>query len=335
MNGFTNENIIKLVFANYTLKENKTHLDNINSRKLYPLILSTLSFEYIFISKRTYRTLAKPDYGASELIALPDNNIIDISYNSMKLWDMHSYECKWKLTNGAISITRLPNGHLVTFAHSGEIQFWNNNFELIKVITLESCEGYRKKIFSLSNGNLACFAFKDGRDRIIIVDFQSNAVVKTLDLQLGIVNSIVNLSGNRFAACSDNGSINIWGMNDYKFLDCFTGEDNWDIRDLLFIEKGNLLITGTIISLGFWDVAYSPPQLVHRITDVYANCLLLLPNGYFASGGRNGNVKIWSYTTFQCINELSGSGYLTHSILLLKDYTIVSSSNREISIWDY
>jgi WD40 repeat protein len=335
MNGFTNENIIKLVFANYTLKQNKTHLDNINSKKLFPLILRTLSFEYIFTSKRTHRTITKSDYGASELIALPDNNIIDISYNSMKLWDMHSYECKWKLNNGAISITRLPNNHLVTFVHSGEIQFWNNNFELIKVITLEACEGYRKKIFSLSNGNLACFAFKDGRDRIIIVDCQTNTVVKTLDLHLGIINSIVNLSGNRFVACSDNGSINIWGMNDYQFLDCFIGEDNWEIKDLLFIEKGNLLVTGTIISLVFWDVIYSPPQRVHRITDVFVNCLLLLPSGYFASGGRNGNIKIWSLSTFQCINELSGSGYLTHSTLLLKDYRIVSSSNREISTWDY
>jgi hypothetical protein len=221
MNGFTNENIIKLVFTNYTLKENKSHLDNINSIKLFPPILRILSFEYIFTSKRTYRTITKPDNGTSELISIPDNNIIEISYNSMKLWDMHSYECKWKLNNGAISITRLPNGHLVTFARSGEIQFWNNNFELIKVIALEACEGHRKRIFSLSNGNLACFAFKDDRDRIIIVDCQANTVVKTLDLQLGIIYSIVSLSDNRFTACSDNGSINIWGMNDYKFLDCF------------------------------------------------------------------------------------------------------------------
>jgi WD40 repeat protein len=260
--------------------------------------------------------------------------MIDISYNSMKLWDMHSYECKWKLNNSAISIARLPNSLLVTFAHSGEIQLWNDNFELIKVITLKGCEGYRKKIFSLSNGNLACFALKDGRDRIIIVDCQTNTVVKTLDLQLGIINSIVSLSGNRFAACSDNGSINIWGMNDHKFLDYF-GEDNWEIKDLLFIEKGNLLVEGTIISLGFWDVTYSPPRRVHRITGVDVNCLLLLPNGYFASASRNGNIKIWSLTTFHCINELFGSGYHTHSILLLKDHRIVTSSNSEISIWDY
>jgi WD40 repeat protein len=104
---------------------------------------------------------------------------------------------------------------------------------------------------------------------------------------------------------------------------------------LLFIEKGNLLVTGTIISLGFWDVTYSPPRRIHRITDVFVNCLSLLPNGYFASGGRNGNIKIWGSTTFQCINELFGSGYHILSILLLKDYRIVSSSNSEISIWDY
>jgi WD40 repeat protein len=334
MNSITNENIYKLIFANYTLKDNKTHFDNISSAKLYPLILKTLSFEYIFTSKRTHITLTKPDYGVSELIALPNNNIIEISNNSIKLWDMNSFQYT-KLTEDAISASKLPNGQLVIFAHSGQVQFWNNDFKLIKTITLEGCEGYRKKIFSLSNAILACFAFKDGHDRILIIDCEANTAIKTLDLQLGIINSIVNLSDNRFAACSVNGSINIWDMKDYDCLASFIGEDNsLEIKALLFIEKRNLLISGTIVSLKFWNITNCTPLCVHRI-ECFITCLLLLPNGYFVSGGRNGNIKIWSSFTFECINELTRTGYFTHSISLLKDYKIVSSSNDEISIWDY
>jgi hypothetical protein len=56
-----------------------------------------------------------------------------------------------------LSSTKLPNGQLVTFTRSDQIQFWQNDYKNIKkIITLEGCVGYRKKVFSLANGNLAC-----------------------------------------------------------------------------------------------------------------------------------------------------------------------------------
>jgi WD40 repeat protein len=334
MNSITNENIYKLIFASYTLKDNKTHFDNINSAQLNPLILRTLNFEDIFTAKRTRITLTEPERGVIELIALPNNNIIEISKNSIILWDMNSFEYT-KLTNDAISTTKLPNGQLVILTHSGHIQMWNSDFKLIKTITLEGCEGHRKKVFSLYNGNLACIVSKDGHDRILIIDCKANIIIKNLDLQLGIINLAIDLSGNRIAACSVKGSINIWDLKDNNCLVSFINEANFEIKSLLFVEKRNLLVSGTITRLKVWDITNCTPRCIHRIAR-RSNRLLLLPNGYFASGGVNGGVKIWSLSTFECINELIGTGCFTHSISLLNDYRIVSSSiNGEITIWDY
>jgi hypothetical protein len=203
MNSITNENIYKLIFANYTLKDNKTHFDNINSAQLNPLILRTLNFEDIFTSKRTRITLTKPDCGVSELIALPNNNIIEISCESIILWNMNSFEYT-RLSDDAVSASKIPNDQLVILTHSGQVQFWNNDFKLIKAITLEGFDGYNK-VFSLCNGNLACIAYKDDHDSIIIINCQANTVIKTLGLKSDLkINSIVNLSNNRFAACSAN-----------------------------------------------------------------------------------------------------------------------------------
>jgi WD40 repeat protein len=243
---------------------------------------------------------------------------------------MNSFEYT-KLADEAVSASKLPNDQLVILTYSGQVQFWNNDFKLIKTITLEGFDGYNK-VFSLCNGNLACIAYKDDHDRIMIINCQAGTVIKTLGLQSDLINSIVNLSNNRFAACSAN-RINIWDVKDYNCLASFTDRDNYEIKALLFIEKRNLLISITVISLKVWDVTNCSPRCVHRI-ECFINCLSLLPNGYFASGGRNKNIKIWSSSTFECINELIGAEHLTHSISMLEDYRIVSSSGGEINI-DY
>jgi WD40 repeat protein len=336
MESFSNENIIKLIFKNYTLREITISLNKLHSNTLSLIIQQIVNYKYIFTSKRKHFTFPDSGYGILNLYELTEGQILGISSTSTKLWDIDSYKCISMATNNALSSAMLTNGQLVTFTHSGLIQFWHNDRKSIeKTITLEGCVGHRKKVFSLANGNLACSVFKENQDKLLIIDYQTTKVINTLNIQLGFINSIINLSNEKFASCTDKGTINIWDMKDYNCLTSFYADFS-AIKALLFEEKRNLLISGSI-SLKIWDVNYSPPECILVIHDVdVVHCLLLLPDGYFASSGRHGRVKIWSLDTFHCINKFKQpEGHVDTILLLLKDYRIVSSSGGEIVIWDY
>jgi WD40 repeat protein len=340
MNSLINENLLNLIFTAYTLKEIKTYLDKIYNKILSPQILKIINYESLFKSKRKHLILSKSSYAISKLYMLRDNNILEYSYNSIHFKDMKNYHYTFKITEEAISATVLPNGQLVTITHSGHIQFWHNHYKSIKnTITLENCVGYRKKIFSLTKDNLACFAYKDKGDKgdkLLIINCQKNKIVKILSLQIGIINSTVKLPNDMFATASDNGIITIWNMKKYNCLACYPCEENqrFEINALLSVEKRNLLISGSK-SLKVWDICSSPPRCVHRIVDVGSVLsLMLLPGGYFASGDNIGEIKIWNLSNFHCINQFVQCGGVG-SIVMLKDYRIVSCSGVEINVWDY
>jgi WD40 repeat protein len=122
------------------------------------------------------------------------------------------------VNHNSLSSAILPNGQLVTFTHLGQIQFWHNDYKSIeKTITL-GFKGHIKKVLSLANGNLACFVFKENQDKLLIIDYQTTKVINTFNIPLGIANSIIHLSNEKFASCSDKGTINIWGMKDFNCL---------------------------------------------------------------------------------------------------------------------
>jgi WD40 repeat protein len=339
MNIFTNENIIKLTFTNYNLKENVTILHKTYNTTLILLNLRTINYESMFTSKRKHKLLTKTNYEASHLVALDNNNIIVISTQAIRFWDMNSYQCIWtiKIDDNIVSSTKLPTGQLVTFTYSGQIQFWDSDYKTIKnTIPLRGCKGQRKQLFNIADGTLlACYVFYDDEDTIMIIDCQTIKVIKILNNELGFIYSIVNLSNNRFASCSGNGYITIWEMKDYKCITSYYAEDDKSaVNALLFVEKKNLLISASKISFKFWDMNQGLPLYVHRIDGVVAYQFLSISNSYFASVGGVGGIKIWCLNTFQCINELTGSPYIL-SALMLKDYRIISSAFMGILIWDY
>jgi WD40 repeat protein len=71
-------------------------------------------------------------------------------------------------------------------------------------------------------------------------------------------------------------------------------------------------------------------------------CLLSLPNGYFVSGGVDGNIKIWDLCNYECINTIA-QGFKVSSIKqsnsvkdgFMKDYRIISCSKDESKIFVY
>jgi WD40 repeat protein len=166
-------------------------------------------------------------------------------------------------------------------------------------------------------------------------------VIKTLNLQPGFINSIVNLS-NLFASGSDNGTINIWDIDSYDWLTTINAEErNIGIKALLPVEKANLLISGSAKRLKVWHLknvknADFSAQCVHcEYTNGGVSSLLLLPGRYFVSGGNFGYIKIYSLINFQCVKVFEEFRNPVKSMLLLRDNRLVASTDSQIMAWDY
>jgi WD40 repeat protein len=75
---------------------------------------------------------------------------------------------------------------------------------------------------------------------------------------------------------------------------------------LLFIKQEGLLVSSSEKFIKIWDT--KKYQCVKTI-DAHkgrVTCLLLLPNGYFVSGGEDKKIKIWDLKDYKCINVLEG-----------------------------
>jgi WD40 repeat protein len=331
MESFSNENIIKLIFKNYILRETTTFFNKINSSILSLIIQQIINYKYIFTSKRKHFSFPDSDYRRIvNLHGVTEGQVLEISPTSTNLWDVNSSQCISMTTNNAPSSAILPNCQLVTYA--GQIQFWQNDYKSTeKIITLEGLSG--KKVFSLAGGKLACVVIKEYREKTLIIDYQTSKIIKTLNIKSG-TNSIISISNEKLATCSQSGALTFWDTKDYHCLAIFQAEEFSSIEALLFVEKRNLMISGAS-SLKIWDVSFLP-QRIRIIKDVgIVLCLLLLPGGYFASGSRYGHIKIWSLDTFHCVNTFRQPEGDVKMITLLKDYRIISSSDSKIVIWDY
>jgi hypothetical protein len=141
MNSLKNENIIKSIFENFTLKGSEYYFNKIYNKEISITILHRiLNYDNIFTATRKAKSITKEGKGIFGLSLLPNDNIIEISKKKFKFWNMRNFESTILFKkNDAISTTKLPTDQFVSFTLSGEIKIWkienNSNLYFIKTIT--------------------------------------------------------------------------------------------------------------------------------------------------------------------------------------------------------
>jgi WD40 repeat protein len=100
----------------------------------------------------------------------------------------------------------------------------------------------------------------------------------------------------------------------------------------MFNRDNNLLYSGAGDgTIKVWDCIGSECINTINAHGVSVTCLIILSNGYFASGSYDNKIKIWD-RNYGCINSFYGGKIYITSLLFLKDYRIASSSSQEYSI---
>jgi WD40 repeat protein len=338
MNTFNNENLLKLIFNTFRLFKAFHLLKSINNKILCVIMIDSLSYNKVFSSMGSDKIILDEDKEKKNIIlaSLPDGNIITGSYRvAYKVWDVNNYSCIKSLNEEGIMYP-LYNGNIAILDYA-KINILNSS-DNFKVINTISTEGYRnpQNFLLLPNGNLAFSAKCDFETNIIILDSRTGySLQKVIPFGMLILCEMINLAGNKFAACGFQ-TIHIWDIeHDYELLKVIHAHSE-GLTSIIFTN--NLLISGSFDNdIKIWDTLddYKCIKVIKTHWD-RLSCLLLLPNGFFAAGFYNGKIKIWDLKYFNCINILEGGHQDgVTSMLLLKDNRIVSNSSDKLIIWNY
>jgi WD40 repeat protein len=222
MNSFTNENLITLIFNNYTLFENKQNFDRIQNSNVSSLLLRILNYDKIYKSMgRMKHTITEQGGDIIKLITLPNGNLISPTWkNKCNIWNLNNYQCIKTLNYTAFSSIILPNGHLAIMSHEGIITFFHSKKNFKQVRTVYLAEGnFYEKLFLLSDDSLAIFAINSIGDYLLmILDNKEYKCIRIIKDHSSAINAIENIANDKFASCSDDCTIKVWSKKNYKCL---------------------------------------------------------------------------------------------------------------------
>jgi WD40 repeat protein len=340
MNTSTNENILKLIFSNYKFTIGEILVNRLKNKLLCILMLRIGNY------KNIYRSMGKSIIIFNEndpciiksLALLPNGHILSASnLGILKVWNTNSLQCiktiDCEFTIYSIAI--LPGGQIAT-CQNHEVHIWNDHLSFTKIKTISFEDNYRdfNNLLVLSKINYLAFSTKLLSSHcIVILDCMKDYnCVKIMHEHAGFINSLINISNNRFASGSYDKKVKIYDSNFYCIK---TFKMTNYVMSMLYLHGENILVRLCWLGLSVWDI--DSGNYLKIIDDDNISALLLLSDGYIASSSFNGQIKIWNSDGFECINTFC----LEHderidTLLLLKDYRIVSGSyNGKIIIHNY
>jgi WD40 repeat protein len=341
MLNLAGENLLTLIFTSFTIKENNSILSRIKNKTISKAILVVTDYKKIFKSLKLDFVMAKSEKDLSSIALLPNGNIISASHDkALKLWNINDNNCLYFAKKQFVSnLLMLPDNKFAScYNQCNYINIWHmktdSDPECIKSIAYEGCKKINK-LFLLSDLNIACSTKFEESIRILILDSKNEYnCVQNLLGHAYIVETLISLTSNRIVSGSNDTTIKVWDLNQGICLKTLTEHKHW-INTLIFIERDNSLVSGSYDkSIKIWEVndfqCRKTIQFKHRIRS-----LLLLPGGYFASGGYN-SIKIWDTKNYECINTLQNNGWLGDYLVLTKDRRIVSIFNyNTLVVWKF
>jgi WD40 repeat protein len=343
---YNNINIINLVFKSFLLSNIKQHFQNIKNLSLSRLMLKLLSYKNIFKSLGSNKVkLGGYDNKTIVLIALlQDGNIVSaFADNTLNIYDTKSQKLIKTITIDNANILNalliLPYNKIAAGFFEGIINIYDavDDYKLVETIITEI---HIKIMKLLSNDKFACIGWVKKTAFIKIYDLNdSYKLLKIIENQNSLIGSLIYMDNYLFAygiySYNEDYSIRIWDFDSDRRIKVLGVFPEKLVLALLFIKKQNLLLSGFgngIIMV--WDViGYECIKVIESQQELLS--FILLPNGYFASAGKE--IKIWDIKDFTCVNTLKGNNTrLIKSLLLLPDKRIAySTAELMFFIWEY
>jgi WD40 repeat protein len=331
MASLNNENLIKLIFANFTFHHAKSLISNVNNKSINHALFSILTYDSLYSSIGKVKTNLTDYNGTIIYFTKFDNDsfLVEATMDT-SLWNMNNLQRIKTIKVAPLTIRsaiKLPNGHSAyttsqdltilneDFNHIGRYEIWDFNILLL-----------------LSNETMALTNNGKPNPEILIFDYNNNykIIENITNAHSDYILYLINLNRNRFASSSEH-LIKIWTCDGFTCLK--TLNENQKILCLAFVDKYDLLLSGDVGKIiNVFDMTNYDCVKKIEAHSAAINCLLSLPGGYFVSGSDDNTIKIWDLNGFRCVNMLKYVKSNYTFLVLLKDYRLVCASS-DITVW--
>jgi WD40 repeat protein len=344
MLSFTNENILRELFASFEVQIGTKLLKEINNSTLTRSLLITLSFEKILKSFKNAEVIfekEEKDTNNYSIGTLPNDDMVLVEGNKIKFFNLinlqkiRTLETEEKID----SMLMLSNGNILT-CKGTKFNLWDNNNEYNiatayyykdtpEIINLDT-------LFQLSNGNIACCARLEDSHEVLIFNHNFECIKVFKKGKNQSIYAFANLPSNRFVYLSGVYIKILDVNNDYECFKILVENRDY-ITSLLFIEKNNMLLSGACGYFNIWDI--NNFKCIKTVWTKYEiSRFLPLPCGYIACGmssNIDGSfIEIWDINEWQCVNVLK-TGKVGISSLLFKNNMLICATRDNLLRWEY
>jgi WD40 repeat protein len=333
-----NENILKLTFVSFNITRIKSFLDNINNSTICAAILRILTLDSMsFLMKKS--KIIKHGIRIISMSLLPNGYLATITPESINIWDINNYSCIKTINQNSAKCVIVVSNDIMAISFTWHIKLYeinNNYYNETRIITYDDYSFFHKLI-PLPNGLVACIAKKgNGMSNVnsVFIFNINNDIPIHLYTGQRYMSDLVTLSNCRIA-CASSEAITVWDLKGkyecIKSIPC-------KASSLLFMEKKNYIIAGSLCNIFIWDASdnFELVKIIRQFFTSEITCLLLLTDDYFASGSSERCINFWDVNSYRCINTLEGYIGVISSLLLFKRCCLISfSQDNTLRLWDY
>lgn len=228
-----------------------------------------------------------------------------------------------------VSLMILPNGYLACGTMQSLIRIWNVE-EGILVRTLKSMTDSAIKTLAILENNDLAFGLSNGV--VEIWDSTEDLLIKSIKVLDDEISSIAIMNKD-IIVIKTAFEIIIFNLQTEEILNRMF---SFLVQSLLVLQN-DLLVSSSLISneISIWNMTTG--EEVYNLaghTDSVST-VVLLPNGYLASGSNDRTVKIWDVNSANLVRTLKGHESKVLSLAILKNGLLASlADDGQIIIWN-
>jgi WD40 repeat protein len=335
---FNNENLIKLIFYNFTLYDLQIQFHVLRNKIINNVRLDILNYDKIFKSMGSSKLIFSEvnQLLLSPPVILPNGNLLSASRDkTIRFWDMKRGLCIKAITAKCriCTLTVLQNGIILAYLYGRSFQIWNDYGEgSTRIIENNDFNDFYQTLF-LSNGDVACMSEQIGLNKLIILflkdDYQSSRILD--NHQGGFIDSFRNISNNLFYSLH-SGALKIYDISkDYRCV--YRLEER--LRPQILINN-MLFLTNKDIRILDINNEYKCLHCLKGHSDFVGKLLFIENNRLLLSRSLEWTIKVWdANNNYNCIRTMDIRGCrFVKSLYLKNGYFAAVFDENKIGIWD-
>lgn len=295
----------------------------------------TVSIDGVFRKWTSFKHDCVETFQSNEEVAFSkviNGNVLLTIGDSVKLWDLNSFELKkWlpKFNNFIISYKLDGNKIFISFAN-GVLECWNLDNKS-RIFSIQAHEKIITSIKVITNKYILT-ASKDCM--INMWDYDTGEQIRSFVAHRNKVFRLKMISDSVFASCSEDKTLCIWDIKNERYLRMLVGHQS----KVLNMKYGNdLLVTASFdCTIRYWNVHTGRnTKILKGHTGGIVHLKLFLQENRLVSTSTDKLIFVWDFADGLCLQKFAGHEDFVLDVKLINENFFLSASHDgTVKIWE-